>query len=72
MRSIYRCGQIHPRVLLTKAITPFWKDFVWAPLSSAKAGSLPDQPLPSPNRVRIKNLANGRRTHATKVDPVNI
>lgn len=58
MRSIYVDKNI-PRVLLTKAITPIWKDFVWTPLSSAKAGSLPDQPLPSPNWMRIKNLACG-------------
>ena len=58
MRSIYVDKNI-PRVLLTKAITPLWKDFVWTPLSSAKAGPLPDQPLPSPNWMRIKNLACG-------------
>jgi threonine dehydrogenase-like Zn-dependent dehydrogenase len=58
MRSIYVDKHI-PRVLLTKAITPLWKDFVWTPLSSAKAGPLPDLPLPSPNWMRIKNLACG-------------
>ena len=58
MRSIYVDKNI-PRVLLTKAITPIWRDFVWTPLSSAKAGPLPDQPLPSPNWMRIKNLACG-------------
>ena len=58
MRSIYVDKNI-PRVLLTKAITPIWRDFVWTPLSSVKAGSLPDQPLPSPNWMRIKNLACG-------------
>lgn len=58
MRSIYVDKNI-PRVLLTKAITPLWKDFVWTPLSSAKAGPLPDQPLPNPNWMRIKNLACG-------------
>ena len=58
MRSIYVDKNI-PRVLLTKAITPIWRDFVWTPLSSAKAGPLPDQPLPGPNWMRIKNLACG-------------
>ena len=58
MRSIYVDKNI-PRVLWTKAITPIWRDFVWTPLSSVKAGSLPDQPLPSPNWMRIKNLACG-------------
>lgn len=58
MRSIYVDKNI-PRVLLTKAITPIWRDFVWTPLSSAKAGPLSDQPLPGPNWMRIKNLACG-------------
>ncbi|MEP7134197.1 MAG: zinc-binding dehydrogenase [Chloroflexota bacterium] len=58
MRSIYVDKNI-PRVLLTKAITPFWKDFVWTPLSSATAGSLPDQPLPGLRWIRVKNLACG-------------
>ena len=58
MRSIYVDKNI-PRVLLTKAITPIWRDFVWTPLSSVKAGPLPDQPLPGPNWMRIKNLACG-------------
>jgi len=58
MRAIYVDKHI-PRVLLTKAITPIWKDFVWTPLSSAKAGPLPDLPLPGPCWIRIKNLACG-------------
>ena len=58
MRSIYVDKHI-PRVLLTKTIAPIWKDFVWTPLSSATAGSLPDQPLPGPRWMRVKNLACG-------------
>jgi threonine dehydrogenase-like Zn-dependent dehydrogenase len=58
MRAIYVDKHI-PRVLLTKAITPIWKDFVWTPLSSAKSGSLPDQPLPGSRWIRVKNLACG-------------
>jgi len=58
MRAIYVDKHI-PRVLLTKAITPLWKNFVWTPLSAAKAGSLRDQPLPGPNWIRVKNLACG-------------
>lgn len=58
MRAIYVDKHI-PRILLTKAITPIWKDFVWTPLSSAKAGSLPDQPLPGSRWIRVKNLVCG-------------
>jgi len=58
MHSIYVDKHI-PRVLLTKAIAPIWKDFVWTPLSAAKAGLLDDAPLPSPSWIRVKNLACG-------------
>ncbi|HSL30645.1 MAG TPA: alcohol dehydrogenase catalytic domain-containing protein [Anaerolineales bacterium] len=58
MRTIYVDKHI-PRVLLTKAITPLWKDFVWTPLSAARAGSLDDLPLPGPRWIRVKNLACG-------------
>lgn len=58
MRSIYVDKHI-PRMLLTKAITPLWKDFVWTPLSAARAGSLDDLPLPGLRWVRVKNLACG-------------
>jgi len=58
MHSIYVDKNI-PRVLLTKAIAPFWNGFVWTPLSAARAGSLGDQPLPGPNWVRVRNLACG-------------
>lgn len=58
MHAIYVDKHI-PRVLLTKAITPFWKDFVWTALSAARAGSLDDLPLPGPRWIRLKNLACG-------------
>ena len=58
MRAIYVDKHI-PRVLLTKAITPLWPDFIWTPLSAARAGSLPDMPLPGSHWVRVKNLACG-------------
>ena len=58
MRAIYVDKDI-PRVLLTKAITPLWKDFVWTPLSAARAGSLDDVRLPGPRWMRVKNLACG-------------
>ncbi len=48
-----------PRVLLTKAITPLWPDFVWTPLSAARAGELPDAPLPGPRWLRVRNQACG-------------
>jgi threonine dehydrogenase-like Zn-dependent dehydrogenase len=58
MRAIYVDKDI-PRVLLTKAITPLWKDFVWTPLSAARVGVLDDLPLPGPRWMRVKNLACG-------------
>lgn len=58
MRAIYVDKHI-PRVLLTKAITPLWKGFVWTPLSAARAGSLGDQPLPGPRWIRVRNEACG-------------
>lgn len=58
MHAIYVDKHI-PRVLLTKVLTPFWKDFVWTPLSAARAGWLDDLPLPGPRWVRVKNLACG-------------
>jgi threonine dehydrogenase-like Zn-dependent dehydrogenase len=58
MRSIYVDKHI-PRVLLTKAIAPLWKDFVWTPLSAARASWLDDQLLPGPRWIRVKNEACG-------------
>jgi threonine dehydrogenase-like Zn-dependent dehydrogenase len=58
MRAIYFDKHI-PRILLTKAITPFWKGFVWTPLSASRAGSLDDLPLPGPRWLRVENLACG-------------
>lgn len=58
MRAIYVDKHI-PRVLLTKAITPLWKDFVWTPLSAARAGRLDDAPLPGPRWIRVQNQACG-------------
>ena len=58
MRAIYVDKHI-PRVLLTKAIAPLWQDFIWTPLSAARAGILPDAPLPGPRWIRVRNLACG-------------
>ena len=58
MRSIYVDKHI-PQMLLTKTIAPYWKGFVWTPLSAARAGSLGDQVLPGPRWLRVKNLACG-------------
>ncbi len=54
MRAIYADKHI-PRVLLTKLIAPRWRGFVWTPLSSARAGVLPDPPLPGPRWIRLRN-----------------
>src|SRR5271157_817611 len=54
MRSIYVDKDI-PRVLLTKAVTPFWPGFVWSPLSAAHVTDLPDAPLPGPRWLRLRN-----------------
>jgi len=48
-----------PRALLTKAVAPLWHDFVWTPLSAARAMELPDPPLPGPHWLRVKNLRCG-------------
>lgn len=58
MKAIYVDKDI-PRILLTKAISPLWPDFVWTPLAAARVGLLPDAPLPGPGWVRLKNLACG-------------
>ena len=58
MHSIYVDKHI-PRVLLTKAIAPLWSDFVWTPLSAARAGVLDDMALPGPRWVRVRNLVCG-------------
>lgn len=58
MQAIYVDKHI-PRALLTKAIAPLWPDFVWTPLSAARAASLSDAPLPGPRWVRVKNEACG-------------
>ncbi|HXF84549.1 MAG TPA: alcohol dehydrogenase catalytic domain-containing protein [Anaerolineales bacterium] len=58
MRAIYVDKHI-PRALLTKFITPYWADFVWTPFSAARAGELPDVPLPGPRWLRVKNLRCG-------------
>ena len=58
MRAIYG-EKDSPRLLLTKAITPFWKGFLWTPLSAARVGSFEDLPLPGPRWMRVKNIACG-------------
>jgi Zn-dependent alcohol dehydrogenase len=58
MRAIYVDKHI-PRVLLTKAIAPIWADFVWTPLSTARAGSLDDMQLPGPRWIRVQNEVCG-------------
>ena len=58
MRAIYVDKHI-PRILLTKAVAPWWPDFVWTPLSAARADELQDSPLPGPRWIRLKNEACG-------------
>ena len=58
MRAIYVDKHI-PRVLLTKAISPIWENFIWTPRSTARAGSLDDTHLPGPRWIRVKNEACG-------------
>jgi L-iditol 2-dehydrogenase len=58
MRAIYVDKDI-PRLLLTKAITPLWKGFLWTPFSAARVSSFEDLPLPGPRWLRVKNLACG-------------
>ena len=58
MRAIYT-DKNTPRVLLTKALAPLWPDFVWTPLSAARAAELPDPPLPGPRWLRLRNQACG-------------
>lgn len=58
MQAIYVDKHI-PRVLLTKTIAPFWHNFVWTPLSAARAGHLDHIPLPAPRWIRVRNLACG-------------
>jgi L-iditol 2-dehydrogenase len=58
MRAFYVDIDI-PRVLLTKALTPLWPDFVWTPLSSAHVTNLPEAPLPGQDWVRVENQCCG-------------
>ncbi len=58
MHAIYIEKDI-PRLLLTKLITPYWPDFVWTPLSSARVARLEDPPLPGPRWIRVRNLQCG-------------
>lgn len=58
MRAIYVDKDI-PRVLLAKAVCPHWPEFVWTPLSPARAAELPDPPLPGRRWLRMQNQACG-------------
>jgi len=58
MRAIYVDKHI-PRVLLTKAIAPYWPGFVWTPLSAARWAEMPEPPLPAPRWLRLKNQRCG-------------
>ncbi len=58
MRAIYVDKHI-PRVLLTKAIAPFWPGFVWTPLSAARLAEMPEPSLPGPRWLRVRNQRCG-------------
>lgn len=54
MRTIYFEKNI-PRVLLTRALGPVWRDVVFSALSPTRYAEIPDPPLPGPRWVRLRN-----------------
>jgi len=58
MRAIYVEKNI-PKMLLVKALSGRWPEVCWTPFSATHVEDLPEQPLPSPRWVRVKNLACG-------------
>jgi threonine dehydrogenase-like Zn-dependent dehydrogenase len=58
MRTIYFERNI-PKVLLTKALRPLWSNVVYSPLSPTRFAELPEEPLPGPNFVRVRNRLCG-------------
>ncbi len=58
MRTIYIEKHI-PKALLTKALRPLWPGVVFSPLSPTRFVDLPDEPLPGPRWVRVRNRLCG-------------
>ena len=48
-----------PRILLAKALQPFWPGVVFSPLSPTRMVEMPDPPLPGPRWVRLRNRFSG-------------
>lgn len=58
MRTIYFEKQL-PKILLTKALQPFWPGIVYSRLSPTCLVEIPDEPLPGANWLRIRNRLCG-------------
>jgi threonine dehydrogenase-like Zn-dependent dehydrogenase len=58
MRTIYFEKSI-PKILLTGALRPIWPSVVFSPLSPTRLAEMPDQPLPGPGWVRVRNRLCG-------------
>jgi threonine dehydrogenase-like Zn-dependent dehydrogenase len=55
----YRFDFSIPRILATRALRPVWRGVVWSPLSPTRRLRIPDQPLPGPRWIRVRNLQTG-------------
>ena len=58
MRTIYFEKNI-PKILLTKALRPIWPAVVYSRLSPTRFVDLPEEPLPGPGWVRMRNRMCG-------------
>lgn len=58
MKSIYFDVNI-PKILATKVLAPVFPPVYFSPLSPVRYGEIPDQKLPGPNWVRVKNILAG-------------
>jgi threonine dehydrogenase-like Zn-dependent dehydrogenase len=58
MRTIYADKSI-PRMLVVKALRPFWPGVIWSQISHAKMTDLPKPPLPGPRWLRVHNRQCG-------------
>ncbi len=58
MQTIYYELNI-PKALITKALRPLWPGVVWSPFSPTRFAVLPEQPLPGPRWIRVRNRQCG-------------
>ncbi len=58
MRTVYFEKNI-PKILLTKTLQPLWANVIYSRWSPTRLENLPDQALPGPNWVRVRNLLCG-------------